>query len=258
MTTHVLCSFDGPLCTITLQPPDGKPPTLDHDVIAALDAVLTDLEKRAGALRAVVIRSGSPKVFCAGANLRVMETIDERTIVPWVERGHRLMNRLEALPLPVIARVEGHAMGGGLELALACDLIFASTAARFAQSEARLGLITGWGGSFRLVRRVGLARAKDLALSGRVIDAAEAARIGLADWQGTPEELDGHLTAWVAETAANGAVAVREVKRLLTACTNQPADPTALESAASVVCLREGDAAARIREFLAGRAKRRG
>ena len=258
MTTQVLSSFDGPLCTITLQPPEGKPPTLDHDVIAALDAVLTDLETRAGALRAVVIRSGSPKVFCAGANLRVMETIDERTIVPWVERGHRLMNRLEALPLPVIARVEGHAMGGGLELALACDLIFASSAARFAQSEARLGLITGWGGSFRLVRRVGLARAKDLALSGRVIDAAEAARIGLADWHGTPEELDRHLAAWVAEVAANGAVAVREVKRLLAACANQPADPAALESAASVVCLRDGDAAARIREFLAGRAKRRG
>lgn len=258
MTTQVLSSFDGPLCTITLHPPEGKPPTLDHDVIAALDAILADLETRAGALRAVVIRSASPKVFCAGANLRVMETIDERTIVPWVESGHRLMNRLEALPLPVIARVEGHAMGGGLELALACDLIFASSAARFAQSEARLGLITGWGGSFRLVRRVGLARAKDLALSGRVIDAAEAARIGLADWHGAPEELDRHLTTWVAETAANGAVAVREVKRLLTACATPPADPAALESAASVTCLRDGDAAARIREFLAGRAKRRG
>ena len=257
MTTQVLTSFDGPLCWILLQPPEGKPPTLDHEVITALDATLAAIEARAGALRAVVIRSGSPKVFCAGANLRVMETIDERTIVPWVERGHRLMSRLEALPLPVIARVEGHAMGGGLELALACDLIFASTAARFAQSEARLGLITGWGGSFRLVRRVGLARAKDLALSGRVVDAAEAARIGLADWQGTPEELDLHLAAWVAEVAANGAVAVREVKRLLTACANQPADPAALESAASVVCLRDGDAAARIREFLAGRAKRR-
>jgi len=257
MTTQVLTSFDGPLCSILLQPPEGKPPTLDHEVITALDATLAAIEARAGALRAVVIRSGSPKVFCAGANLRVMETIDERTIVPWVERGHRLMSRLEALPLPVIARVEGHAMGGGLELALACDLIFASTAARFAQSEARLGLITGWGGSFRLVRRVGLARAKDLALSGRVVDAAEAARIGLADWQGTPEELDPHLAAWVAEVAANGAVAVREVKRLLAACANQPADPAALESAASVVCLRDGDAAARIREFLAGRAKRR-
>ena len=258
MTTQVLSSFDGPLCTITLQPPEGKPPTLDHDVIAALDAVLADLETQEGTLRAVVIRSASPKVFCAGANLRVMETIDERTIVPWVERGHRLMNRLEALPLPVIARVEGHAMGGGLELALACDLILASTTARFAQSEARLGLITGWGGSFRLVRRVGLARAKDLALSGRVIDAAEAARIGLAEWHGKPEELDRHIATWVADVAANGAVAVREVKRLLAACAPSTGDPTALESAASVVCLREGDAAARIREFLSGRSKRRG
>ena len=258
MTTQVISSFEGPLGTITLQPPEGKPPTLDHDVIAALDAVLTEMERRGGALRAVVIRSAATKVFCAGANLRVMETIDDRTIVPWVERGHRLMNRIEALPVPVIARVEGHAMGGGLELALACDLIFASAAARFAQSEARLGLITGWGGGFRLVRRVGLARAKDLALSGRTVDAAEAVRIGLADWHGTPEELDRHLTAWVAETAANGAVAVREVKRLLTACADQPADPAALESAASVVCLREGDAAARIREFLAGRARKRG
>lgn len=257
MKTQVLTALDGPVGTLTLQPPEGKPPTLDHDVIADLDAALERIEARAGTLRAVVIRSGSPKVFCAGANLRVMETIDERTITPWVERGHRLMNRLEALPLPVIARVEGHAMGGGLELALACDLILASSAARFAQSEARLGLITGWGGAFRLVRRVGLARAKDLALSGRTIDAAEAVRIGLADWQGGPAELENHLAHWLEETCANGAVAVREAKRLLAASAPSPAgDPAALEAAASVTCLREGDAAARIRAFLEKRARR--
>ena len=96
MKTQVLTALDGPVGTLTLQPPEGKPPTLDHDVIAELDAALERIEARAGTLRAVVIRSGSPKVFCAGANLRVMETIDERTITPWVERSEEHTSELQS------------------------------------------------------------------------------------------------------------------------------------------------------------------
>ena len=251
MSTRLVTSFTDAVCTLTLEPPEGKPPTLEPAMMDAFETILGELEGRADELRAVVVRSGSPKFFCAGANVKVLETIHTDTIAAWVERGHRLLNRLEALPVPVIARVEGYAMGGGLELAMACDLIFASTSARFAQSETKLGFVTGWGGSYRLVRRVGLARAKELVFSGRMVEAGEAVQLGLADWQGVPEELGRHLDEFLRALAANSRVAVREMKQLLTACTRTSlADNAGLEAAASLRCLIEGDAAERLRAFL--------
>ena len=95
--------------------------------------------------------------------------------------GHRMAATIEALPLPVIAAVNGFALGGGCELALACDFIYASTKARFGQPEVKLGVIPGFGGTQRLSRRVGVARARELMFTGAVIDAAEALRIGLVN-----------------------------------------------------------------------------
>lgn len=251
MTTTLSTTYVAGVCTVTLHPPEGKPPTLDHAVMHAFEHVLTDVEKRTPELCAVVIRSASPKFFCAGANVKMLETINRETIVPWVERGHRLMNRIEALPVPVIARVEGYAMGGGLELALACDLIFASTGAKFGQSETKLGFVTGWGGSFRLMRRVGLARAKDLVFSGRMFDAEEAVRIGLAAWQGEAAALEQHLDEFLRAVAGNSRVAIREMKAILESCPHtRLEDNMAIEAAASQRCLTDGDAAERLRNFL--------
>ena len=178
MSTHLSTAYANTVCTVTLHPPEGKPPTLDLAVMDAFDHVLTEIDGRASALSAVVLQSASPKFFCAGANIHGLESMNRDTVGPWVERGHRLMNRIEALPVPMVARVEGYALGGGLELAMACDLIFASTHAKFGQTETKLGFVTGWGGSYRLVQRVGLARAKELAFTGRIFDAEEAVRVG--------------------------------------------------------------------------------
>ncbi len=253
MSTCLTTAYAGAVCTVTLHPPEGKPPTLDPAVMDAFDRVLAEIEARAGELSAVVLQSASPKFFCAGANINVLETINRDTIGPWVERGHALMNRLEALPVPVVARVEGYALGGGLELAMACDLIFASCNGKFGQTETKLGFVTGWGGSYRLVRRVGLARAKELAFSGRIFDADEAVRLGVAEWSGTPEALALHLREFLAAAAANSRVANREMKRLLVSCLSTGlAENVALESAASQRCLgEEGEAAERLRNFLA-------
>jgi enoyl-CoA hydratase len=251
MTMRLTTATAAAVFTVTMHPPEGKPPTLDPDVIAAFDVVLAEIEVRARELNAVVLQSASPKFFCAGANVKVLETIDRTSIGPWVERGHRLMNRLEALPLPVIARVEGYAMGGGLELAMACDLIFASTNAKFAQSETKLGFVTGWGGSYRLVRRTGLARAKELIFSGRLFDAEEAARIGVADWQGAPEALGRKIDEFLLSVAGNSRVAVREMKQILASCLRTRLEENAaIEAEASRRCLTDGDAAERLRIFL--------
>jgi enoyl-CoA hydratase len=251
MTTRLTSTFSEAVCTLTLVPPEGKPPTLDHAVMDAFERELAGLEGRAGELRAVVLRSASPRFFCAGANLRVMETIDSDSIGPWVRRGHALLNRLEALPVPVVARVEGYALGGGLELAMACDLILASSAARFGQTEAKLGFVTGWGGSYRLVRRVGLARAKELVFSGRIVDPAEAVRLGLAEWEGTPAELAVRLGEFLAGVAGNSRVAVAAMKRILESCPRTRLEENAaIEVEESRRVLSEGDAGERLQAFL--------
>ena len=252
MSTRLTTTYADDVCTLTLHPPEGKPPTLDPTVLDAFDRVLDEIETRSANLAAVVLQSASPKFFCAGANVNVLETINRDTIGPWVERGHRLMNRIEALPVPVIARVEGYALGGGLELAMACDLLFASSNAKFGQTETKLGFVTGWGGSYRLVRRVGLARAKELVFTGRIFDAEEAARLGIAEWQGAPAALAAHIQEVLAAVVANSRVANRAMKHLLASCTHTSlAENAAIETAASQHCLgKDGDAAERLRNFL--------
>ena len=254
MRTEVELELREGIALVTLRPPEGKPPTLDHEVIARLDAVCADVEARAGTLAAVVVRSASARHFCAGANLEVMRTITAANVADWVHRGHRLMNRLEALPLPVVAIVEGYALGGGLELAMACDLVFASDTARLGQTEVKLGLVTGWGGCHRLARRVGLARAKELAFSARLVEAAEAARIGLVDWAGPAAELEARVREFTTAVAANSRTAVRETKAILAACAEGTlAESAGIEAAASERCLRTGDAGARLAQFFAAR-----
>lgn len=253
MSTRLTTTYADAACTVTLHPPEGKPPTLDPAVMDAFDRVLAEIETRAADLSAVVLQSASPKFFCAGANINILETINRDTIGPWVERGHRLMNRIEALPMPVVARIEGYALGGGLELAMACDLIFASGNAKFGQTETKLGFVTGWGGSYRIVRRVGLARAKELIFTGRVIGAEEAVNLGLVEWQGPPESLALHVAEFPGAVSANSRVANREMKNLLESCDRTTLAKNATdETAASQRCLgADGDAAERLRRFLA-------
>lgn len=257
MRTTLALTYSTNVGYLTLLPPEGKPPTLDHEVMADFEQVLDELTLRAGSLVAVVLQSASPKFFCAGANLNVMGNIDETTIGTWVRRGHGLMNRLEQLPLPVIARVEGYAMGGGLELAMACDVIVASSRAQFAQSEGRLGLVTGWGGCFRLERRVGLSRAKELIFTGRTVGAEEAARLGIVEWQGEPEALDRHLQDLLSQISLTSRVAIKEMKQILSRCHGATLDENReLEVEASQRSLREGDGPARLDAFLRARKAR--
>jgi enoyl-CoA hydratase len=185
-----------------------------------------------------------------------METSTAATVAGWVHRGHQLMNRLEALPLPVVAMVEGYALGGGLELAMACDLIFAADTARFGQTEVKLGLVTGWGGCYRLARRVGLARAKELAFTARMIEADEAARIGLVDWSGPAADLAARVDTFTAAVAGNSRSAVRETKAILATCGESSlAENADVEAAASERCLSSGDATPRLAQFFAARRK---
>lgn len=140
-------------------------------------SILDGLEKDSS--KVIIITGEGTKAFSAGADIEYMSNIGPTEAEKYALRGHEVLNRIEKLEKPVIAAVNGYALGGGCELALACDLRFASPNAQLGQPEVTLGICPGWGGTQRLLRIVGPARAKDLIFSGRKIMAEEAFSMGL-------------------------------------------------------------------------------
>jgi enoyl-CoA hydratase len=185
---------------------------LNRQVLAELDAAL--VETAAGGVegaRAVVLTGGGTKAFVAGADIAAMRDLDAMGALAFAGFGQAVLDRIEALPVPVIAAVNGFALGGGCELAMACDLILAAPNAVFGQPEVRLGVVPGFGGTQRLVRRVGSQRARELLFTGRNVPAAEAVEIGLA--LRICDDVLAEALALGEAIAANGPVAVRLCKR---------------------------------------------
>jgi len=236
--------------TLRLSPPSGKPPTLDHEVLDAFEAHLTALENDPP--RSLVVRSDSAKFFCVGANVAMLKNVDAERIAAWVEHGHRVLNRLEDLPCPAIARVTGYALGGGLELAMACDLIFTDRSAQLGLTEAKLGFIPGWGGSRRLAQRVGPGRAKQMFFAAQRLDAEHAYAWGLID-RVEPDEssLNATLDAYLDAIDACSAQALATFKRLLSAEEKDARERNgAAEANFSKACVEDADTARRLDEFL--------
>jgi enoyl-CoA hydratase len=142
-----------------------------------------------GQTRVVVLTGAGDKAFAAGADIKYMSGLGVEAAREWGALGHECGRLLETIPQPTIAAVNGFALGGGCELALACDLRYASSTARLGQPEINLGIIPGWGGTQRLARVCGLGVAKELILTGRLVGADEALRIGLVNGVYEPEEL---------------------------------------------------------------------
>jgi enoyl-CoA hydratase len=132
-------------------------------------------------LRVVIVTGAGDRAFVAGADVAALATMSVEEARAFSELGHQVGQAMEALAVPVIAAVNGFALGGGCELALACDFVYATTTARFGFPEARLGAIPGFGGTVRLVQRVGLARARELLYTADTVDAVEALRLGLVN-----------------------------------------------------------------------------
>ena len=187
-----------------------------RDLLHELDAALTTLAAAsAGDVRVVVVSGRGERAFSAGSHVGEFE--DQRG--PGGRQRHELeagvARRLADLPMPTIAAIEGNALGGGLELALCCDLRVASERARLGLPEVRLAVTPGAGGTQRLPRLVGSARARELILTGRVLTAADAERIGLVHEVVPAGEAVKRARAIGMEIAARGPLAVREAKRLI-------------------------------------------
>ena len=240
---HVDRRPDG-VALVTLDRPKAN--ALSVELLAQLEAVVDGL---AADLPGAVVVTGGPKIFAAGADIEGFGGPDEAAV--YARQFRAAYDKLAALPRAVIAAVAGYALGGGCELALACDLRVASEKARFGQPEIQLGLIPGAGGTQRLSRLVGAWRAKELVLTGRHVDAAEALAIGLVE-RVVPagEELDA-ATALAAELAAGPLVAAGYAKRAIDAGLDGPlASGLDLEQELFVEVFRTEDAKAGVRSFL--------
>ena len=259
MQTHVSLEQEGDLGILTFACDEpGKPATLDLRVLDELEEGLKEIRSRVEELRAVVVRSDCDRYFIVGANINALQTLDAATIVHWVQRGHAVFDQLESLPLPVIARVEGYALGGGLELALACDLIVASREAKLGQPEASLGFVAGWGGSYRLPRRIGVTKAKELFFTARIVDAEEACEMGLVDFCGERAEVERYLESLFEGVRSCSPLAISEMKKLIHRSLHISLRESCLEEAvASSACLSSGDTRARVAAFLESRKKKR-
>ena len=197
---------------------------LNSTILAELDAMVDSLPATTRAL----VFTGEGKAFVAGADISEMARLSEAEGLAFGRRGATVFKKIEDLPFPVIAAVNGFALGGGCELAMACDIRIASAKAKFGQPEVGLGIIPGFSGTVRLPKLVGQGMAKELIYTGRMIDASEALRIGLVNGVVEPEELEGAVDALLAAILKNAPIAVRYAK----ACINGNYDLSADESIA--------------------------
>ncbi|WP_049902409.1 enoyl-CoA hydratase/isomerase family protein [Halococcus agarilyticus] len=195
-------TVEGRVAFVTLDRPRRRN-ALTPDGLDALDAAIGACETPVICLR------GEGAAFCAGADLDVVGDLTREEATAFAEQGQRVARTIEDSPAVVVAAIDGAARGGGVELALACDLRVASPAATFAETGVQLGLFGAWGGTVRLPRIVGEGNAMDLALSGRTVDAEEALRMGLVS------RVTDDPTGVAREVAANDRAALERLQPLL-------------------------------------------
>ncbi len=180
-TVHLYSSlkvaFEDRVAVVTLNRPKALN-AINSTMVQELSEVLEEVAQR-DAL-AVILTGAGPKAFAAGADIAEMRRMTPSEATQFAEKGQQVFSRIESFHRPVIAAVNGYALGGGCELAMSCDIILASKSAVFGQPEVKLGVIPGFGGSQRMTRLVGRQRAREICFTGRSVRAEEAARIGLA------------------------------------------------------------------------------
>jgi enoyl-CoA hydratase/carnithine racemase len=212
----VLLAIDGPVATVTLNRPE-KLNALTMEMVDALAAVATQLDADR-AVRCVILTGAGERAFCVGADINAwsaLEPLDMWRV--WTKRGHQVFDQWARLRQPVIAAINGHALGGGLELAAVADLRIAPAAAQFGLPEASIATCPGWSGTQRLAGLLGPAHVKYLALTGRRISAQEALRIGLVSELAGDEGVIAAALGLAREICALAPVSVQLTKQLIDA-----------------------------------------
>ena len=209
----LLLRLDGPVATLTLHRPD-KLNALDERLLADLVRALLELDHDPG-VRCAILTGAGDKAFAAGADIAHMAEMTAAEARRFAELGHRVCAGLEEAHFPVIGAIYGCALGGGCVLALACDFLYASDRAKLGQPEVSLGVMPGFGGTQRLARRVGPARARELCYTGDPISAEDALRLGLVNAVIPHAELLPKVREVAAKIASKGPMAVAQCKRAI-------------------------------------------
>ena len=208
--TNVLLEKKGPYAVATIHRPEALN-ALNSQVLADL-AELLDTVEADEEIRVLVITGAGEKAFVAGADIGEMSTLTKAEGEAFGKKGNDIFRRLETLPIPTIAAVNGFALGGGCELSMSCDIRICADTAVFGQPEAGLGITPGFGGTQRLARIVGVSNAMELILTAKTINAARAQELGLVSHVYPPEELMDKAMELAQAIAANAQVAVRQSK----------------------------------------------
>jgi len=230
----------------------SKGNSISHAVISALDELASDLEEETSepdGPRALVLAGLGGKAFSAGADIHDLDGVSGSQARQQMQRGQRVFDRLEQLPMVVIAAISGYALGGGLELAMAADLRIADPDAKLGQPEISLANLPGWGGTQRLPRLVGLGRAVEMILTGDTIDANRAFEIGLVN-QIAPNPLAAALDL-ATTVSARSPIAVKGAKRAIHAgldCGMR--EGLSVEADAVAACCETAAQRAAVRTFL--------
>jgi enoyl-CoA hydratase len=252
MSDLILVATDGAVATLTLNRPD-KLNVLDAALLDALEAAIERLSNDVS-IRVAVLTGAGEKAFAAGADIAAMVTMSPDQAKSFSEKGQRVCAAIEDAPFPVIGAINGFALGGGCEIALACDFLHASERAKFAQPEVKLAVIPGFGGTQRLARRVGLGLARELCYTGAMIDAQTALRIGLVNAVHAPADLLPKVRETAAAIVSMGPCAITACKRVLLRGADIPlAEANDIEGAAFAALFATSDQRVGMEAFLAKR-----
>lgn len=210
--SEVLLQIENKIAQVTINRPQALN-ALNSAVLDGLGKVLDELDAN-NDVRVVIVQGAGEKAFVAGADIKEMQNLSTSQARAFAEKGQKIFRRFEVLEKPVIASVHGFALGGGCELALSCDFIYATEKAKFGLPEVSLGLIPGFGGTQRLAKVVGLNNAREMIFSGNMISAGEAQQMGLVT-KVFPDEgaLKQAVLAVANAIASRGPIAVAEAKR---------------------------------------------
>lgn len=239
--TNIIFQVEKGIATVTFNRPqvlNALNSELLKEFSHALDKVAADED-----VRVLILTGAGEKSFVAGADIKELATFNALQAKRFSESGHALLNKLQTMPIPVIAAVNGFALGGGSEIALACDFIFASENAMFGQPEINLGIIPGFGGTQRLPRLVGKNRAKELIFTGKMINADEAYTIGLVNIVCPQQQLMEEVIKTARTMAAKGKVTLRAAKQAINSGMNVDlATGCSIETDAFALCMDSPDA----------------
>jgi enoyl-CoA hydratase len=236
---RVLFEHAGEIAIVRLNRPE-KLNALDREMLAALESIFAELDRDMD-IRVVILTGAGERAFSVGADIKVWSELEPLDMWRrWVRDGHRIFSAIAQLRQPVIAAVNGYALGGGLELALAADIRIALRSARFAAPEVKIGTLPGWAGTKHLVDLVGPGRARHLILTGQQIDAETAERWGLVSQIVPDDELMERATELAKDIATNSPVAVQLAKQVLSGF-NSDSGVTALEAIAGALAATTDD-----------------